>query len=377
MHPLPRTPELSRLAQIAKTRQAVLHDGAAAAEHLAPWLSRSWERCISRGQMPERKLSFEAVSTAGVTHALERNQPLLHAARPIIASLAQAVANTHYFTLLTDAQGVVIDINGPIDRHDRRATALARVGVDLSETAVGTTAIGATLAELQPVWLHRGEHFFDDTAVYSCAGAPVFGPDGLCAGMLDLTGIEVPERPALRHLVAQSARQIENALVQARAQAFLLRLAWPGQNPGSETDGLLAIDSQGMVTGFNPAAADMLALQPGGKPVHLDQVFAASTGQILDRARTTSVAAELPLWSGLRLQVLPLQAHQPYLWHPASKNSAEGNVALKVMEDSLIRRAIETHRGNVAAAAKALGISRATVYRKLGKKPDFASGPQG
>ena len=101
--------------------------------------------------------------------------------------------------------------------------AIARIGVDLSERAVGTTAIGAALAERVPVWLHRGEHFFDDTAVYSCAGAPLFGPDGDCVGMLDLTGVLAPQRRALRHLVALAARRIGNALVRTRPHA--LRLA--------------------------------------------------------------------------------------------------------------------------------------------------------
>ena len=35
--------------------------------------------------------------------------------------------------------------------------------------------------------------------------------------MLDLTGIDAAERPELKHLVAQSARSIENALTLARA----------------------------------------------------------------------------------------------------------------------------------------------------------------
>ena len=40
------------------------------------------------------------------------------------------------------------------------------------------------------VWLHRGEHFFADTGIYSCAGAPLFGPDGTCLGMIDVTGVQ-------------------------------------------------------------------------------------------------------------------------------------------------------------------------------------------
>jgi transcriptional regulator of acetoin/glycerol metabolism len=110
-------------------------------------------------------------------------------------ALGRTIADTRYFAILTNQAGVVVDVNGPIDRHDRRADLITRIGTDLSEPQVGTTAIGAALTELQPVWLHRGEHFFDATSVYSCAGAPLFGPDGRCVGMLDLTGIEAAERP--------------------------------------------------------------------------------------------------------------------------------------------------------------------------------------
>jgi transcriptional regulator of acetoin/glycerol metabolism len=38
------------------------------------------------------------------------------------------------------------------------------------------------------------------------------------------------------------------------------------------------------------------------------------------------------------------------------------------VETALIRRAVDEARGNVMEAARALGISRATVYRKLNKR---------
>lgn len=361
----PPYPVELRLPHIEQARRSVLREGQSGAPHLAPWLGRSWQRCLNRGQVPERKLTFEAVSAAGVARSLELNRALLQAARPVMATLAQAVAETRHFALLTDARGMVIDFNGPIDRQDRRATALARLGVDLSEEAVGTTAIGAALAELQPVWLHRGEHFFDDTAMYSCAGAPVFGPHGSCVGMLDLTGIDTPERPALRHLVTRSAQRIENTLVRECPHTLLLRLSWPGQTPGGEADGLLAVDKDAAVVGFNPAAADMLGLLPGteARP-HLEQLVATRPGTLFDLAHRPHPPEVLPLWSGLCLQVQAEGPERAQAW--ANKAAAPAqNVPLRDVEASLIRRAIDTHRGNVAAAAKALGISRATLYRRL------------
>lgn len=41
---------------------------------------------------------------------------------------------------------------------------------------------------------------------------------------------------------------------------------------------------------------------------------------------------------------------------------------LRDLEHSLIRQAVQQARGNVAEAARTLGISRATVYRKLGMR---------
>jgi transcriptional regulator of acetoin/glycerol metabolism len=136
---------------------------------------------------PEQHVSFEADSAQLMRQAAEANRALIQAARPILSQLGRAIADTRYFAILTNHEGVVVDVDGPIDRSDRRAAVITRIGVDLSEKSVGTTAIGAALRELQPVWLHRGEHFFNDTSIYSCAGAPLFGPDGHCVGMLDLT----------------------------------------------------------------------------------------------------------------------------------------------------------------------------------------------
>lgn len=356
-----------RLALIETARHAVLQDGGSGpTPWLEPWIDRSWRRCLASGFRPNQSLAFQAVSPHDAHRALEASRPLLQAAAPVIQSLARAMADSRYFAILTDAQGVVIDVNGPIDRHDPRAQLIARIGVDLSERAVGTTAIGATLAERQPVWLHRGEHFFEDTTMYSCAGAPLFGPDGRCVGMLDLTGINVPERPALKHLVTQSARSIENALALAQPHRLLLRVNWPGARLGDDSDGLVCLDADGHITGTNRAAADMLTLAPGTPWPHSSDVFAVPAEALFDAARAQRGPSELPLWSGLRLQV-HAQLNNGRGTAPV-RPSAGVAVPLKDVETALIRKAVEEARGNVMEAARVLGISRATVYRKLSPK---------
>jgi transcriptional regulator of acetoin/glycerol metabolism len=323
------------------------------------------------GLQPGQPVGFEAISAQHMRRVQEASRPLVQAAQPVLVELARAIADIRYFAILTNADGIVVDVHGPVDRQDRRAEVIARVGVDLSEKAVGTTAISAALNELQPVWLHRGEHFFQDNSAYSCAGAPVFGPDGFCAGMLDLTGIETTERPALKHLVRRSARSIENSWLLSTAHTLVLRLNWPGNQPGDDSDGLLTLDSDGHVMGANPTARQMLSLSPAthGQTLHASDVFASPWESLFDAASRRGHTQELPLWSGLRLQTQALRpGNSAAAAQPAAPMHRTGVTPkpLKDVQTDMIREAVNQARGNVAEAARALGISRATVYRKLG-----------
>lgn len=364
------SPAQERLRLIAQARRAVLMEGRAAGELLLDsgperaWIERSWRRCLANGQRPDQHVAFATIPPQAARRVEEASHTLLQAARPVLDKLGRAIMHSRYFAILTDAQGIVIDVNGPIDRSDARARLITRIGVDLSERAVGTTAIGAVLAELRPVWLHRGEHFFDDTSVYSCAGAPLFGPHGQCVGMLDLTGIEASERPELKHLVSQSARLIENALAVSRPHDLLLRLNWPGRAMGGDTDGLVCVDADGGVVSVNATARQMISqlADPAGAALHCSDLFALPWEMLFD-ASGREGSMEIPLWSGLTLQVL---AEVPGA-RQASRVTAERRLPLKDLETALIRKAVDEARGNVMQAARQLGISRATVYRKLSK----------
>ena len=362
------SPPPERSLSIAQARRQWL-DGdlpsGAPAARIEPWLLRSWQRCLVAGHAPRDRVSFDPVPAPAARHAAERNRALVTAARPVLERLSRAIADTRYFAILTDADGIVVDIGAlprGSDASARHAQDIARIGVDLSERAVGTTAIGTALAEREPVWLHRGEHFFDATSVYTCAGAPLFGPQGECIGMLDLTGVHVAERPELRHLAALSARSIENAMLLALPCELLLRIGWPGCASGADSDGLLCIDADGCVTGTNAAARHMLHRPlAGGPALHCSDLFALPTQMLFDAARRGGGRLEIPLWSGLRVHAWPHRVGQP-VSHPAA---GVGRPRLRDVETALIRKAVDEARGNVAEAARALGISRATVYRKL------------
>lgn len=372
-HPATTAAQPDRLAHIGQARQAFLygeHPSGGTVPAIEGWIERSWRRCLAHGHRPEQTPSFDMVPATTLRRTLDANRQLVQAARPVLEKLGRAIADTRYFALLTNQHGVVVDVDGPIDRRDRRAELITRLGTDLSEQQVGTTAIGVVLAELQPVWLHRGEHFFNATSVYSCAGAPLFGPDGRCVGMLDLTGIDALERPELKHLVTQSARSIENALTLGCPHSLLIRLNWPGRALGGDEDGLVCVDADGCITGANPTARQMVP-HLNAAAVHCSDLFAMPFEMLFDAARQGALGQQppldVPLWSGLRLLALPLAPGDTGTRNSAGRSTTDQR-PLRDVEAALIRKAVEDARGNVMQAARALGISRATVYRKLGHK---------
>jgi transcriptional regulator of acetoin/glycerol metabolism len=362
------SPPPERSLAIAQARRELLDGDAPRARNavrLDPWITRSWQRCIEAGRRPQQHVSFDPVSRSTSRDVAERNRALVSAARPVIARLSRAIADTRYFAILTDADGIVIDVGALPDGADsasRYARDIGRIGVDLSERAIGTSAISTALAEQESVWLHRGEHFFDDTSIYSCAGAPLFGPQGDCIGMLDLSGVQAVERPELRHLATLSARSIENMLVLQDPCELLLHLAWPGSASSEATEGLVCIDASGDVTGANAAARQMLhqPLARGQHSLHFNDLFALPLHMMFDAARRGDAVLEVPLWSGLRVQVRPLRGG-----NGKSAATPDAQPRLRDVETALIRKAVADARGNVAEAARTLGISRATVYRKL------------
>lgn len=359
----------TRLDSIELARRTVIEQGAPLqAGHVEGWIERSWRRCLSAGHQANAPVEFASISSQAMRRIELENHDLIRAAKPVLDKLGRAIVNTHYFAILTNSEGYVIDVNGPIDHTDRRAALIARIGADLSERAIGTSAISAALREQHAVWMHRGEHFFNDNAVFSCAGSPLFGSDGRCIGMLDLTGINVPERHELKHLTILSARTIENAMLQQQPHKLLLRINWPGQPLGEDTDGLITLNTDGGVLGANQHARMMVPqlMQLAHTNIHCSDLFAMPFSMLFDASRRTHAVIEAPLWSGLRLITM---VQRPGNEDTALRMRTDTNGAghgLRDMEAEVISKAIVQARGNVAQAARALGISRATMYRKLG-----------
>jgi len=153
--------------------------------------------------------------------------------------------------------------------------------------------------------------------------------------------------------------------VLATRHKLLLRLNWPGHGLGSTADALLGLDADGFVSGANTVARQIVpGLRPG---VHANALFGLPYQALFDAARRSDATLDVALVNGLRLRALATRTTQDVgADQPATQRNS--GVPIRQMQASMIRQAMEQAAGNVTNAAQALGISRATLYRKLGHK---------
>ena len=107
---------------------------------------------------------------------------------------------------------------------------------------------------------------------------------------------------------------------------------------------------------------------------HAGDLFALPFEMLFDASRRAAGPIDVPLWSGLhvQLQAQPAgtaDAPRPLACPTSPVDALErGPRRLREIETALIRQTVEETGGNVTEAARRLGVGRATVYRRLGMR---------
>lgn len=286
-------------------------------------LTASWRRsAVKHGLDPTQPDRPDRLEAAALAQRREALGAFLTVAAPRMDQLYALVCASGCSVLLTDSAGIVLD--------RRVAEAEARVfdgwdlapGADWSEAAQGTNGVGTCLAEGRGVIIHRDQHFLSRNTGMSCIDAPIHGPDGQVIAALDVSSARAEQTEQINALIAamvgQTARQIETAWFRA---------AFPGARivvAGEGADGLVAVDRDDLAIGATREARRALGLPRAG-------------------ALTPRPLSDL-------------------LGDPAT----QGN-ALDRAERAALTRALARSGGNVTAAARALGVGRATLYRKMAR----------
>lgn len=220
-------------------------------------IARSWERSHRHGLSTRDRVMLDAPIVAGLSEVEDRNVQLLNCANPEMEQLHSALAPQGWLLACIDLEGVVLNSLGN-RRHE--LSQIFRVGAQLSEQHVGTSAASCVLAEQESVVVNGEEHFLEEARIFSCLATPIFGLSGDMVGVLDLSGKGVsPSQMALESLQI-TARAIENRMFSQLGDVLLVHVHHRPDMLGTPLKGLLAFDQAGKLKGANRIASQLLSL---------------------------------------------------------------------------------------------------------------------
>ncbi|MFN3437013.1 MAG: helix-turn-helix domain-containing protein [Acidovorax sp.] len=344
---------------------------------------QSWSRCNAAGKRTGDRITAEPVSSLRLDAALRHSRLLRAAASPGLSRLETALAGTASQILLTNAQGMIICIGQRSPCAAESALpALARLGMDLSESTLGTTAPGIVSATGKGCSVLANEHFNEAILGVQCAAAPIHDVEGRLAGVLDLSVEGRGFGFDAYTLIASYARDIENRLLQLQSDDMLV-LAFHADAGllGTPLEALAGIDGQGTVRWTNGTGARLTGAERGlpaldvlGCPLHALVALARHPGP-----HALRLPNGLAVWCSARLQapdgaaaLTPAPFAPPAQVLPPAALPEQDSTAqpatpltLEQAQAESIARALESAGGKVARAARALGVSRGVIYRHL------------
>jgi len=273
--------------RLSRARGVMERSGDASPDLLSPEISASWTRCLELGLDPQRAPSLDAVDEAQLKVSRERVELVRSLALAGMQTLYHQIAGSNFLIAFASPDGVLLDtIADPSFRNAAR-TASIRPGTLWAEQLRGTNALGTVARTGQKLTVHGGEHFFAHYGSLTCTAAPVIGPDGTLAGVLDASSHCGSRQQHTQALVGMAATQIENGLFRQHHRGNLV-MAFHSRSEYLHTlsAGLLALDPAGTVLGVNPQARFLLQGLPAMATRHFEDLFRTRFAALMEGARS-------------------------------------------------------------------------------------------
>lgn len=391
----------------ALARRQFFEEGVRPSGLIGEAVLQSWMRCSRTHADRHRIVPFDPVTPSRLHATRQRHRALIEAADPDMSAMEGMLAGTDCRVILTDCDGVVLHVtHHPHAAHQPVLSATSRVGVNISERMVGTTAPGIVASTGQACTVDGAEHYFEQLHGLQCAAAPIRDVHGRLAGVLDLTVEQRRFGFDAAAMVGLYAITIENRLLQAQSRALLvLRFQAHPSLLGTPMEALAGIASDGTIAWLNGAAVRLVGALPpepaggdgdGGR--HVTSLFGCELAELLqfgrhDTAQPLRLPSGLAVWMQARLNAPDgadfrhaVTTAAPYTEMPATPSPVEADTAtappapaadppaadlattaetLRAHSHRLIEDTLAAHGGNISHAARQLGVSRGTLYRQL------------
>jgi transcriptional regulator of acetoin/glycerol metabolism len=154
-----------------------------------PEVMASWRRSRNCKVDPLRVKPI-VLREEDVNRRLEAGGRLIRAVRAYMERIRSIVADSGFYLMLCDREGVILDIMGDEDLiREGRSKSNLTVGANRSEAFAGANALGACLTLGRPVQFCGEEHYALPHKKYTCSAAPIFASDGTVAACLNFASL--------------------------------------------------------------------------------------------------------------------------------------------------------------------------------------------
>ena len=412
MHHLPNSSFLqSRSDRVELARQRFFEEGRAPTGVVGEPVFESWARCLRLHGNPRARATFQPVTASRTQLALLKNRLLRQAWMDELPRLESILSTTSCAAMMIDATGVLIGSSCVGRSHEELMPVATRLGVNLSEDAVGTTAPGVAARTGKPVCVLGGEHFFDSVKEMHCAAAPIRDIRGRLAGVLDISSERFPFEFDAAAVVGLYAGAIENRLLVAQSTEHLvLRFQVAPELLDSAMAGLVGVDVDGHLAWENGVARSLLGaakrqgLHAGRSPEErLGLAWAQLAALPVVGAAPLMLPNGLNVWARAEMRAhdgrrglvsgsrepagheadpvreagtaLPAPSISPggddlvstrqSADAPSAESTHSATLQLRASDLELILKTLHACGGNVSDAAERLGVSRGLIYRRL------------
>ncbi|MBB3226347.1 transcriptional regulator of acetoin/glycerol metabolism [Luteibacter sp. Sphag1AF] len=348
---------------------------------------RSWERSRSAGVRPSDSPVFGYASRSVDAEIFEGERYFMQSVRDEVEQLWGSFGGPEWTIFCVNPRGVIVHA-----RHSGVSVPAGlraiRNGCRLLEADVGTTAPACALAEGATVTVLGSQHYLTEFESIFCLSTPFRDVDGEVAGALDITGVGERDMDLLGGYFRQAAFAIENAMFARLHGCYLVAIQHDMRWLNTPLQGLIAISEGGRLRAANSIGRRLLGLAPTGsvEGVTLASLFPhASPAQRRRLLQSASIPGRLPLPDRshvfthvIRGPLASTDRRNSLRWRPALTGGRTDSVRehepgvltappLREQVRDAVTHALEANGGNVALTARQLGISRTTLYKRLGR----------
>lgn len=220
----------------------------------------SWRRC-QLAEVDPIKGVCEKIVPANIIES--RSEQLVALAKPIMDTLYHCLQGSEFAIVLIDREGYVLKIIGDLKELRQADRLRFGPGANWAEDCVGTNAIGTALALGHPVQVTGTEHYCESHHLWTCSAAPIRNQNGEIIGFIDISG---PRERGTAHqlgLIVAAAHAIEERIVLDESYGQIYDVnKYLEAILNSVSDGIVAVNGQGQITGINKVAARGLQCNP-------------------------------------------------------------------------------------------------------------------